>query len=210
MADSTAKARYRLTTNVGDVDGVADDFELEAGIAKAEVVGHATGLVNDPNPAIGSFNVVELEVSAASATDAETAVEAIIAAATAVGGVELVTDAAVSALDDGFTVTADATTLVASNDAPTQQEGGAEVVVTVTLTQKFTTAEPAITSDVATVYANGNGTVVFADVLNGTATITINTEAGDAAIDPFVFTVSATDASGVTVTEVVTLTVTAA
>ena len=212
MANSTAVARYRVSTPGTDVDALATTLEGEASISKVEVIGHQaeSALTNKPAAATASRNVVELEITASldgTAAAAEDAIEAAIAAEGS--ALTLVSTASTqTGAGNGFTLTADAPLLVADNDTPTQQEGAATVVVTLTCTNRaggFAT----ITSDVDTVYADGNGTVVFADGGDNTATITIDSATGDAAIDPFVFTVTAVDALGQSVDEVVTLTVTA-
>lgn len=214
MADSTAVARYRVITNGVDIDQVATDFEAEAGITKAEVVGHVNEdeLTNDPATAIASRNEVQVEVTGSNANSAAAAETAVTDAATAVGDVELIESAAtqVGAANAGFTLTADAPTLVADDDTPNQEEGATTVTVTLTLTQKAAAAgEATFTSDIDTVYADGNGTVVGTDQGDDTFDIVIDAETGDAALSPFVFTVTAVDALGQEVSEVVTLTVTA-
>lgn len=213
MADSTAVARYRVITNGVDIDQVATDFEAEAGITKAEVVGHVNEdeLTNDPATAIASRNEVQVEVTGSDSDSAADAEDAVIAAATAVGDVELIeTAAAPTGGSAGFTLTADEPTLVADDDTPTQEEGATQVVVTLTLTQKAGDAGTATyVTDIDDVYADGNGTVVGSDEGDDTFEIAIDTETGDAALSPFVFTVTATDALGQSVSEVVTLTVTA-
>lgn len=208
MADSTAKARYRLTTNVGDIDGVADDFELEAGIEKAEVIGHvnSAGLTNKPNPDQASTNVVELEVSAEDAS-VEDAVAAIVAAATSVGGVAIVTTAGSSAGPDGFIVTADAPTIVADDDTPAQVEDAAtETVVLTTVEFVSTAGEDGVLSVVS--YGGAEGFTTITDNTDGTFDVDFDASDGDVGV--YVLTFRVTDALGQTADEVVTLTVTAA
>jgi hypothetical protein len=215
MADSTATARYAVTTPGADVDAIATAIEGEAGVDTVEVIGHHAEdeLTNKPAAATANRNLVELEIVASDANSAQAAETAITDAVTAEGSaLTLVTNAVgQTGATSGFTLTADAPTLTADDDTPSQQEGAATVTVVVTLVQKAAAAgEATFTTDIDTVYAEGSGTIVGTDQGDDTFDIVIDTEAGDAALSPLVFAVTATDAIGQTITEVVTLTVTAA